>query len=323
MGALLTAVAGLLAMPGIAYAAELGSTASCLAYSGMPEGWREDTQAGMVRVAGGEFVFGSEAGYTDERPEQQTAVETFWIDRTEVTVAQFAAFVKATDYVTEAEREGGGAVFRIPQAEELTRLLYPWWEYRQGADWRHPQGPGSHAQPNQPVTLVTFNDASAYAAWLGHELPTEAQWEYAAKAGRTQDPDMDKEPRDNQGQPSANFWQGHFPLQNNLEDGYLGVAPVGCYPANAFGLFDMVGNVWEQTSDVYASRHERGPERVGPVNAKPNRGMVVKGGSHLCAQDYCVRYRPSAREAHEANLPISHIGFRTVKKARAWLDIFD
>jgi sulfatase modifying factor 1 len=289
----------------------------------LPENWGEVEHAGMVRIAGGDFSFGSDAGYADERPEISMSIGEFWIDLTEVTVAQFADFVKATGYITEAERQGGGAVFRIPQAEELTRLDYPWWEYREGADWRHPQGPDSHAQPNLPVTLVTFDDAQAYAVWLDRELPSEAQWEYAAKAGRRQDSDRDREPRDSQGKPLANFWQGHFPLENTSEDGYLGVAPVGCYAANAFGLYDMVGNVWEQTRDIYTSKYANATDEAEFASAKPTRGMVIKDGSHLCAQDYCVRYRPSAREAHEANLPISHIGFRTVKAVRPWWAIFE
>ena len=299
----------------------LGNSLDCQRYSGLPVGWGKDANAGMVWIEGGEFPFGSENGYADERPERLTAIDSFWIDRTEVTVAQFAAFVTATGYVTEAERTGGGAVFRVPQAEELTRLLYPWWEHRSGADWRHPQGPGSSAKPNHPVTLVTYQDAEAYAHWLDHELPSEAEWEYAAKAGQGQNPDMDQEPRDRLGHPQANFWQGHFPRQNNAEDGHVGIAPVGCYPANGFGLFDMVGNVWEQTADVYRPRH--GDETsTAMARAASNRGMVIKGGSHLCAQEYCVRYRPSSREAHEANLAISHTGFRTVSRTRSFWSFF-
>lgn len=314
-----------LSHPGYALEPALGTAERCRAYSGLPAGWGDDPKAGMVRIEDGEFTLGTTAGYADEGPEVRTQVQTFWIDRTEVTVAQFAVFVQATGYVTEAEHEGGGGVFRIPRAEELKRLLYPWWEYRAGASWRHPQGPGSEAQANQPVTLVTLRDAEAYAHWLGRELPSEAEWEYAAKAG-VQDRDIEKEPRDNRGKPRANFWQGHFPLENNQEDGHAGIAPVGCYPGNGFGLFDMVGNVWEQTRDIYTPRHGTAADGADAATAgKPNRGMVIKGGSHLCAQDYCVRYRPSAREAHEANLPMSHIGFRTVtREARqhGWLPGF-
>lgn len=201
----------------------------------------------------------------------------------------------------------------MPAPEQLQQQQFPWWVYQKGADWRHPQGPGSKAEPNHPVTLVTQADAKAYAQWLGHELPTEAEWEYAAKAQR-QDGDMEKEPRDAHGKPQANFWQGHFPLHNTAEDGYPAIAPVGCYAANPLGLYDMIGNVWEQTQDDYTPGHELYPPDTSTqaAIAQPQRAQVIKGGSFLCAQDYCVRYRPSAREAHEANLPLAHLGFRTV-----------
>lgn len=196
-----------------------------------------------------------------------------------------------------------------------------WWTTVKGADWRHPAGPGSSAAPNQPVTLVTLNDAKAYAHWPGRELPTETQWEYAAKAGRRGEAlaALEKEPRDGAGKPLANFWQGPFPESNTAQDGYMGLAPVGCYPANPFGIHDLVGNAWEQTRDPDAGPPEPTAETqagaggsVSITNATPDRPMAIKGGSHLCGRDFCVRYRPSAREAHEANLPVSHIGFRTV-----------
>jgi formylglycine-generating enzyme required for sulfatase activity len=162
--------------------------------------------------------------------------------------------------------------------------------------------------------MVTVDVALAYSNWLGRDLPTEDEWEYAAKAGH-QGADLEREPRDKQGKPLANFWQGDFPLLNTREDGYEGVAPVGCYAANSFALYDMVGNVWEQTKDSYTPSHEL----FSPSTAnrtEPDRLMVIKGGSYLCGQNFCVRYRPSAREAHEANLPIAHIGFRTVRRER-------
>lgn len=293
--------------------AVLGSAASCSTYSGLPAEWGDNEKSGMIKIKGGDFLLGTNTGYPEERPQLKTHIQPFWIDRTEVTVAQFSDFVKATGYVTEAEREGGGAVFRIPKKEELKQLLYPWWQYRKGANWRHPEGPGSEAIANHPATLVTFKDAQAYAIWLGRDLAAEAEWEYAAKAGILDNPDIEKEPRDAQGKPQANFWQGHFPLVNTDEDGHQGAAPVGCYSANGFGLFDMVGNVWEQTKELYSPSHDSAPQPTHQQSApKPNQSMVIKGGSHLCAQDYCVRYRPSAREAHEANLPMSHVGFRTV-----------
>lgn len=290
----------------------LGNAAQCAQYAGLPADWKTEHRAGMLAIPAGEFLLGTNLGYAEERIEVKTAVKAFWIDQTEVTVAQFTSFVEATGYVTEAEREGGGAVFRIPRREELQQREFAWWQYIKGANWRHPQGPDSQAQANHPVTLVTFADVLAYAQWLGHELPSEAEWEYAAKAG-VQDRDIEKEPRDAQGVPQANFWQGHFPLENTQEDGHLGTAPVGCYAANAFGLYDMLGNVWEQTQDIYRAGHSLYPETQAAEDPAPvNQSRVIKGGSHLCAQDYCVRYRPSAREAHEANLPLGHIGFRTV-----------
>jgi formylglycine-generating enzyme required for sulfatase activity len=293
----------------------LGSKDACARYTGLPPHWGEDRRAGMVHVGGGSFVLGTRHGYADERAEVEAKVGGFWIDQTEVTVAQFAEFAKATGYVTEAERQGSAAVFRPPSAQALKQKDYAWWNVVKGADWKHPDGPGSSAEPNRPVTLVTFNDASAYAHWLGRQLPTEAQWEFAAKAGR-QGLDIEQEPRDRHGKPVANFWQGPFPQTNTAEDGFVGLAPVGCFPANRNGLYDMLGNAWEQTQDLYAGPHEPPPSVVkltaAPVSTAPNRPLVIKGGSHLCGRDFCVRYRPSAREAHEANLPTSHIGFRTV-----------
>jgi sulfatase modifying factor 1 len=290
----------------------LGSHELCNRYSGLPDNWPQDSRSGMVYVLGGEFILGTTLGYEEERQEIQTRVQGFWIDQTEVTVAQFATFVKATGYITEAEREGGGLVFRQPSAAELNQRPYAWWNYQKGADWRHPAGIGSAASDNQPVTLVTLQDAKAYAAWLGHDLPTEAEWEFAAKAGR-QGAELEKEPRNAEGVPLANFWQGVFPMQNTAEDGHLGLAPVGCYPANHYKIYDLIGNAWEQTKDVYRESHRpQSPTEPAINNPRPDQPMVIKGGSHLCGRDFCVRYRPSAREAHEANLPTSHIGFRTV-----------
>ena len=273
----------------------------------------------MVRIAGGEFIFGSTQGYRDERPtdDKRTRVSSFWIDRTEVTNAQFSSFVEATGYVTDAEHQGGGAVFHRPTEEEMTARDMAWWSFGQGASWKHPTGPGSDiaSNSNQPVTLVTQADARAYATWLGRDLPTEAEWEYAAKAGRD-DADLDAAPRDAEGKATANYWQGVFPVLNTSDDGHEGLAPVGCYRANAFGLQDMIGNAWEWTKDYYTGPrqpHTNGdPAEIMPADRKHNLLMVIKGGSFLCARDYCARYRASAREQQEADLATSHIGFRTV-----------
>ena len=306
---------------------DLGSEARCGGYGGLPQGWGADRRAGMARIEAGSFTFGSNNGYPDERPAGAAPVHVdgFWIDQTEVTVAQFAAFVHATGYVTDAERQGGAVVFHTPSDDELQGRPLAWWRFVKGADWRHPHGAGGGVQPatlhaNLPVTLVTQADALAYAHWLGRDLPTEAEWEYAAKAGRDDDRELDTAPRDAAGKPSANYWQGMFPTFDAGADGHPGLAPVGCYPANAFRLYDMIGNAWEWTRDPYTG--PRQPHANGDTAAvlpaslrtavAPGRTMVIKGGSFLCSPDYCVRYRAAAREAQEADLGASHVGFRTV-----------
>ncbi|WP_370538375.1 SUMF1/EgtB/PvdO family nonheme iron enzyme [Ideonella sp.] len=303
----------------------LGNEAACKAYAGLPPGWRQDAHAGMVALPAGRFQFGSTKGYPDERPASAAPVRMagFWIDQTEVTVAQFAAFVAATGYVTEAERQGGGVVFSVPTPEQLQQRPLAWWQFVAGADWRHPGGPGSDQAGRDalPVSFVTQADALAYAHWLGRDLPTEAEWEYAAKAGQQADM-LDDAPRDATGKPTANYWQGSFPILNLHEDGHEGLAPVGCYPANAWGLHDTIGNVWEWTRDAYSGPHR--PHMNGDTAAVagaqhkpsgPTVSMVIKGGSFLCAPDFCVRYRASARESQEADLATAHIGFRTVLRA--------
>lgn len=308
-------------------ALELGSEARCGAYAGLPPGWGRERRAGMAWVEGGSFIFGSDKGYPDERPAApgKTRVAGFWIDQTEVTVAQFAAFAQTTGYVTEAERQGGAVVFHTPSDDELQQRPLAWWRFVEGASWRHPRGAGS-ATPaaNLPVTLVTQADALAYARWLGRDLPTEAEWEYAGKAGHDDGAELDTAPRDAAGKPSANYWQGMFPTYDAAADGHPGLAPVGCYTANGARLYDMIGNAWEWTRDPYTGPrqpHANGdtaavlPASLRGSAASPDAQMVIKGGSFLCSPDYCVRYRASAREAQEADLGAGHIGFRTVLRS--------
>lgn len=307
--------------------AALGTERLCAAADGLPPGWGSDARAGMAWVPDGDFVFGSTLGYPDERPAtaRRQAMRGFWIDRTEVTNAQFERFVRATGYVTEAEREGAAVVFHRPDQEELEARPYAWWRYVRGANWKEPGGPGPEKAlappPNQPVTMITQADALAYARWLGRDLPTEAEWEYAAKGGRD-DAALDAAPVDAAGRPTANFWQGPFPLADAAQDGHAGLAPVGCYAANGFGLFDTIGNAWEWTKDPYTGArqpHANGDtaavasSAAGPRRA--NEPTVIKGGSFLCSPSYCVRYRAAARESQEADLGASHIGFRTVLRA--------
>lgn len=270
----------------------------------------------MVFINGGSFPMGSDTGYPDERPVRQATVGSFYIDAHEVTNDQFAAFVDATGYRTVAERtpdleqfdnippemkKPGSAVFRPPESGAPASFL-DWWIYAPGAYWRAPEGPGSDIDGRSayPVVHIAFEDAQAYAQWAGRRLPSEAEWEYAART-------LSGEETGNPGEAGrANTWQGIFPYQNTERDGYAGAAPVKCFAPNERGLYDMIGNVWEWTEDAY---------RPAP-GARAQQGYgVIKGGSYLCAASYCARYRPAARHAQDAALGTNHIGFRTVKDA--------
>lgn len=290
--------------------AALGSPERCAAYGGLPPGWLQERRAGMTRIGGGLTELGSLRGYADERPLQHASLQAFWIDRTEVSNAQFAAFVAASGHVTQAERLGGGMVFVQPAQDAATGPL-SWWQFRAGADWRHPEGPGSSlaGRANQPVVQVTRADALAYARWLGRDLPDEAEWETAAKAGRR---NLDADTAVGKAEaPQANFWQGNFPYDDEARDRYAGRAPVGCFAANPYGLHDAIGNVWEWTRDDYSGARQ--PHGHGDAGGDPAaQTAVIKGGSYLCAANFCVRYRASARHPQEAGLPTSHVGFRTV-----------
>jgi formylglycine-generating enzyme len=282
--------------------------------------------AGMVWVPGGKLAMGDTV-YPEEQPVQSAQITGFWMDRTEVSNAQFAAFVQATGYVTVAERAlnpvqhpglppdmlvPGAVVFINPA--HLTQGGDPrqWWQYVAGAQWRHPFGPQSGAVAEQPVVAITLEDAQAYAHWRGVALPTEAEWEWAARGGT---------PDNARAQPTeANTWQGMFPVRNQAQDGYEGLAPVGCYQPNPYGLYDMIGNAWELTATPYTDHPSAGdnlppdqpPEARRAIKAAPR--YVIKGGSYLCAPNYCMRYRAGARQAQEVDLATSHVGFRTVSR---------
>jgi formylglycine-generating enzyme required for sulfatase activity len=274
---------------------------------------------GEVALKGGTFTLGAMPEHNDEGPPVRVTVGPFSIDRTEVTNAEFAQFVKATGYVTLAERQPDPKLYPGVPASKLkpSSLVFVgakglgsgdpslWWRIVDGASWKHPEGPGSDLKGRErhPVVQVAYDDALAYARWKGRDLPTEAEWEFAARAGldgaRYEWGDAKPVP----GQPRANSWQGVFPALDTGDDGYKArTAPVGCYPASAYGLFDMTGNVWEWTKDWYET-----PNPVG-------RSHLIKGGSFLCADNFCYRYRPSARQPGPPDTGTSHVGFRTVKR---------
>lgn len=307
------------------------------------------TREGMIQIPAGGFRMGSADFYPEEAPVRDVAVSGFAIDRGPVTVAQFTRFVEETGYLTLAERSPDPAAY--PDADpallcEGSVVFHPtpgpvplndpgrWWAYVPGASWRHPWGPGSEnsTRADHPVTHVAFEDANAYAEWAGKQLPSEAEWEYAARGrldGSTFAWGEDQRPG---GELMANFWQGEFPWHNTGAKGWRGTSPVGLFPANGFGLHDVTGNVWEWTTDYWSPRdlsseatpsaccrlplnpHVVAPEAsydLGqPGGNIPRR--VIKGGSHLCAPSYCLRYRPAARQPEAIDTSTSHIGFRCV-----------
>ncbi|WP_218054368.1 SUMF1/EgtB/PvdO family nonheme iron enzyme [Phenylobacterium immobile] len=253
---------------------------------------------GLVSIPAGVVLLGEDG---DADAGRQVTVPAFRIDRHEVTNRQFASFVAATGYRTEAERTGAGAVFVAPERVEGPDAVQ-WWRLVAGAEWRHPTGPSSNISRamEHPVVQVTWADASAYAAWAGRALPSREQWERAARGLQTER----RAPADwayaADGSPSANTWQGVFPVRDMGDDGHRGLAPVGCFEPNDFGVQDMIGNVWEWTSEPLA-----------------NGRLIVRGGSFLCASNYCANFRPAGRQAQERDLSTSHIGFRTVAQAGA------
>ena len=292
----------------------------------------------MVELPGGTFRMGSEDFYPEERPVRDVSVEGFLIDRHPVTVAEFRRFVRDTGHVTWAEQPPDPADYPdadpellVPGSLVFGRSAGPvdlsdyrnWWEWTPGADWRHPEGPGSNVggRERHPVTQVAFADALAYAEWAGKSLPTEAEWEYAARGGLDGATFTWGEEFAPKGRMMANTWQGEFPWQNLLLDRYERTSPVKTYPPNGYGLYDMAGNVWEWTTDLFRLPAEssdagccapRSP-REQPEERFPRR--VIKGGSHLCAPNYCLRYRPAARQGEAIDTSTGHIGFRCVVRA--------
>jgi formylglycine-generating enzyme len=301
---------------------------------------------GMVRVPGGTFWMGSRDFYPEERPVHRVTVDAFWMDEHPVTNAEFGRFVDATGYVTVAERPpnpadyagvdpaflvAGSLAFRRPPHRVGPDDFHAWWAYVPGACWRCPEGPDSTVERRElhPVVHIAYEDAEAYACWAGKELPSEAEWEFAARGGRDGAAFVWGDEFAPGGRMLANTWQGEFPWENLRLDGFEGTSPVGAFPGNGYGLHDMAGNVWEWTSDFYTARHsedpgkpcciprnprvtsaDRGFEQGGPGARLPRK--VLKGGSHLCAPNYCLRYRPAARQPQAVDSSACHIGFRCV-----------
>ncbi|HEX2733891.1 MAG TPA: formylglycine-generating enzyme family protein, partial [Polyangiaceae bacterium] len=286
---------------------------------------------------------GSNDFYPEERPVRETTVEGFWVDRRPATVAEFRRFVKETGHVSwaelapraedypDAEPEDlvpGSLLFRKADGPVDLRDVRNWWSWSPGADWRHPEGPGSNAGGRElhPVTHVAYSDALAYAEWAGKALPTEAEWEYAARGGLEGATYAWGDEFAPKGRMMANTWQGEFPWQNLLTDGYEGTSPVERYPPNGFGLYDMAGNVWEWTRDWYRPdsyssdaarglvRDPRGPSSSVDPSEPGVQKRVQRGGSYLCTNAYCTRYMVGSRGKGEPNSPSGHVGFRCVKR---------
>lgn len=296
----------------------------------------------MVFLQGGKFQMGSDdPEFIDAQPVHEVVVNGFWMDEHEVTNAEFARFVKATGYITIAERPLdpkdypnvpkenliiGSPVFAPPENEVSLDDPTQWWRYVAGANWYHPHGPSSTIKnkPNDPVVQVCYEDAMAYAKWAGKRLPTEAEWEYAAKAGKQHKSYYWGEELKQDGKWMANIFQGNFPNKNALEDGYDFLAPVKSFPPNAYGLYDMEGNLWEWCNDFYRPDYYQTSSKENPQGPpdsydpdEPNAiKRVVRGGSFLCSDQYCIRYKAGSRGKGEIRSASNNLGFRCVKDGK-------
>jgi formylglycine-generating enzyme required for sulfatase activity len=306
----------------------------------------ERPRGSMLFIPGGTFRMGSDKHYPEEAPVHRITVDGFWMDRTPVTNRRFREFVEATGYVTFAEVDpdpkdypgalphmlkAGSLAFSQPNRLVDLRNFANWWSFKFGANWRRPYGKGSSIRglDNHPVVHIVYRDAEAYAVWAGKDLPTEAEWEYAARGGLDQAEFAWGSALTPEGRHMANIWQGEFPCENLASDGYTRTSPVDAFPPNGFGLSDMIGNVWEWTTDWYSTSHPGDAPKACCIPENPRGGpeansydpcqpqiriprKVVKGGSHLCAPNYCRRYRPAARHAQPVDTSMSHVGFRCI-----------
>lgn len=282
----------------------------------------------MVRLDGGSFLMGSEIpnGFPadGEGPVRKVSLDAFHIDRFSVTNERFTEFAKATGYITDAERFGWSFVFQgnIPAEQggllvEETVAAAPWWCKVRGADWRHPEGPDTNIEkrPHHPVVHVSWNDAVRYARWAGKRLPTEAEWEYAARGALDQKLYPWGDELTPGGQHLCNIWQGRFPDLDTAEDGYSSVAPVDAFPPNAYGLYTITGNAWEWCADWFSPEFHIWGTRLNPVGPPQGSAKIMKGGSYLCHESYCNRYRVAARTSNTRDSSTTNIGFRCVRDA--------
>jgi formylglycine-generating enzyme required for sulfatase activity len=289
-------------------------------------GQKDDSDKnGMVKLLGSEFLMGTEdqRGFPDdgEGPIRKVQVNPFYMDKTTVTNAQFEQFVKESKYVTEAERFGWSFVFfgllSEEQEEKVSQVVpeTPWWWVVEGASWKHPEGSDSNInnRMDHPVVQISWIDAMAYCEWAGKRLPTEAEWEYAARGGIEQSVFPWGDDLEPDGKHMCNVWQGEFPEENRCEDGYMGTAPAKSFPPNGFGLYNVCGNVWEWCADwFHPTFHKIGP-RQNPKGPLTGTNRVMRGGSYLCHESYCNRYRLAARSKNTPDSATSNIGFRCVK----------
>jgi formylglycine-generating enzyme required for sulfatase activity len=304
----------------------------------------------MIWIPGGTFRMGSDKHYPEEAPAHRVTVHPFWIDRAPVTNREFRKFVNATGYITFAQikpdandypgalprmLKAGSLVFTPPKHAVDLRDWSQWWNFKFGADWRRPYGPRSSISglDDHPVVHISYRDAETYAQWAGKELPTEAEWEFAARGGLDGAEFAWGEEFTPGGRHMANTWQGSFPHENLALDGYERTSPVTAFPPNGYGLYDMIGNVWEWTTDWWLTRYPAEVPKPCCVPENPRGGgeedsydprqpairiprKVIKGGSHLCAPNYCRRYRPAARHAEGVDTSTSHLGFRCVLRPK-------
>lgn len=317
-------------------------------------GQPSEAPVGMVWIPGGEFIMGAreQSSTQDAQPQHLVEVKGFWMDETEVTNEQFSAFADATSYVTLAERpvdweemkkmlppgtskpseealQPGSLVFTPPAGPVMLNDYSQWWSWVNGADWRHPLGPESNLEGkgNHPVVHIAYEDAVAYCEWAGKRLPTEAEYEFAARGGLTQKEFAWGDELNPQGKYLANYFQGAFPYKNTKDDGFIGTAPVKSFPPNPYGLFDITGNVWELCTDWYAvddftsrkyqgiARNPKGPDATFDPNDPYTQKHVSKGGSFLCSNEYCSNYKPSGRQGAAYDTGMNHSGFRCVRDA--------